>query len=98
MLLLLAEPEPEDPLDVEERELNNQLMLSMTLTMVEEENIRQRLLEIRKTRLRRTEADVEHNLVQKFVSESEELGETGRAKEEEEKILLQRLISKQCTL
>ena len=46
-------PEPEDPLDVEERELNNQLMMSLTLTLVDEENIRQRLLEIRKARLRK---------------------------------------------
>ena len=42
------EPEPEeDPLDVEERELNSKLMLSLTLTLVDEENLRQRLLEIR---------------------------------------------------
>jgi len=34
-------------LDVEERELNSKLMLSLTLTLVDEENLRQRLLEIR---------------------------------------------------
>ena len=33
--------------------MNNQLMMSLTLTLVDEENIRQRLVEIRKARLRK---------------------------------------------
>ena len=41
---------PEDPLDVEERMLNAQLALSFTLTMTDEENIRQRMMEIKKIR------------------------------------------------
>jgi len=89
-------PEPEDPLDVEERELNTQLLMSLTLTLVDEENIRQRLLEIRKTRLRRTMAGPEtESLASKFQSSAEcalfENEPNVVAKEDEEKALIQRL-------
>ena len=92
--------EPEDPLDVEERELNNQLMLSLTLTLVDEENIRQRLLEIKKTKLRRSQKYLENNLVEKFTNDADvtmtlfenERNTSGNgAKLEEEKGLIQRL-------
>ncbi|TRY63116.1 hypothetical protein TCAL_08235 [Tigriopus californicus] len=84
-------PPPEDPLVVEERMLNAQLALSFTLTMTDEENIRQRLLEIRKQRMKRSQSETESVLLDKFERESEELCESTRAKEEEEKILVQRL-------
>lgn len=82
---------PEDPLVVEERMLNAQLALSFTLTMTDEENIRQRLLEIRKQRMKKSQSETETVLLDKFEKESEELCESTRAKEEEEKILVQRL-------
>lgn len=88
------EPEiPEDPLDKEERELNEQLMLSLTLTLVDEENIRQRLVEIKKSRLRNNQGTLGKNLVEKFVNDADvTLFECGLspAKEEEEKNLLQK--------
>ncbi len=84
-------PPPEDPLDVEERMLNAQLALSFTLTMTDEENIRQRLLEIKKSRIKREKAgEVEQVLIDRFERETDRLGETSRAKEEEEKILVAR--------
>ena len=88
-------PEPEDPLDVEERELNTQLLMSLTLTLVDEENIRQRLLEIRKTRLRRTMVPEMETLSSKFQSSAEcalfENEPNVVAKEDEERALIQRL-------
>ena len=94
----VEEEEPEDPLDIEERQLNNQLMLSLTLTLVDEENIRQRLLEIKKTKLRQSQKTLENNLVEKFTKdadvtltlfENEQNGAAG-TKLEEEKGLIQR--------
>ena len=94
----VEEEEPEDPLDIEERKLNNQLMLSLTLTLVDEENIRQRLLEIKKTKLRQSQKTLENNLVEKFTKdadvtltlfENEQNGAAG-TKLEEEKGLIQR--------
>ena len=89
-------PEPEDPLDIEERELNTQLLMSLTLTLVDEENIRQRLLEIRKQRLRRDMAPGDQqSLAAKFQSSAEcalfENEPNVIAKEDEEKLLIQRL-------
>ena len=76
---------------MEERALNAQLALSFTLTLTDEENIRQRLLEIRKTKLKRERvAEVVTALTEKFERETDELGERNRAKEEEQKILLTR--------
>ena len=78
-------------MDVEERALNAQLALSFTLTLTDEENIRQRLLEIRKTKLKRERvAEVVTALTEKFEKETDELGERNRAKEEEQKTLLTR--------
>ena len=65
------EVEPEDPLDVEERQLKEQLMMSLTLTLVDEENIRQRLLEIKKTRLRKNTTTLGKNLVEKFLGDAD---------------------------
>ena len=87
------EPEPEDPLDVEERELNSQLQLSFTLTLVDEENIRQRLLEIKKSKLRKNQQNLGDNLVQKFVSDAEVTifeNQQSSAKQEEERILTEK--------
>ena len=76
---------------MEERALNAQLALSFTLTLTDEENIRQRLLEIRKTKLKRERvAEVVTALTEKFEKETDELGERNRAKEEEQKVLLTR--------
>ncbi len=84
-------PPPEDPLDVEERMLNAQLALSFTLTLTDEENIRQRLLEIRKTKMKREKmTEIVVAMTDKFEKEVESLGEKSRAKEEEQKILLTR--------
>ena len=81
-------------MDVEERALNAQLALSFTLTLTDEENIRQRLLEIRKTKLKRERvAEVVTALTEKFEKETDELGERNRAKEEEQKSLLTRKAS-----
>ena len=91
-----AEAEPLDPLDIEERQLNNQLMLSLTLTLVDEENIRQRLLEIKKTRLRTTQKNLEQNLVEKFTKDADvtltlfENQQSDGDKQEEERLLKQR--------
>jgi hypothetical protein len=88
-------PPPEDPLDIEERMMNAQLALSFTLTLTDEENIRQRLLEIRKTKLKREKvSEVEVALTEKFEKEAEAIGEKSRAKEEEQKILLTRLVNR----
>ena len=88
-------PPPEDPLDVEERELNDQLLMSLTMSLVDEENIRQRLLEIRKTRLRRTMVPEMESLASKFQSSAEcalfENEPNVIAKEDEEKALVARL-------
>ena len=87
------EPEPEDPLDVEERELNSQLQLSFTLTLVDEENIRQRLLEIKKSKLRKNQQNLGDSLVQKFVSDAEVTifeNQQSSAKQEEERILTEK--------
>ena len=90
------EEEPEDPLDIEERQLNNQLMLSLTLTLVDEENIRQRLLEIKKTKLRQSQKTLENNLVEKFTQDADvtlalfENDQNAGTKLEEEKVLIQR--------
>ena len=43
-----------------------QLLMSLTMTLVDEENIRQRLLEIRKSRLRRTMVPEMESLASKF--------------------------------
>ena len=88
-------PEPEDPLDVEERELNTQLQLSFTLTLVDEENIRQRLLEIRKSRLRKIlqQNHLGENLVQKFINDADVTlfeNQQSSSKLEEERILTQK--------
>ena len=65
--------------------------MSFTLTLTDEENIRQRLLEIRKTKLKRERvSEVEVALTDKFERETDKLGERNRAKEEEQKILLTR--------
>ena len=90
------EEEPEDPLDIEERQLNNQLMLSLTLTLVDEENIRQRLLEIKKTKLRQSQKTLENNLVEKFTQDADvtlalfENDQNAGTKLEEEIVLIQR--------
>ena len=61
------------------------------MTLTDEENIRQRLLEIRKTKLKRERvAEVVTALTEKFEKETDELGERNRAKEEEQKVLLTR--------
>ena len=88
-------PEPEDPLDVEERELNTQLQLSFTLTLVDEENIRQRLLEIRKSKLRKTlqQNHLGENLVQKFINDADVTlfeNQQSSSKLDEERILTQK--------
>ena len=76
---------------MEERALNAQLALSFTLTLTDEENIRQRLLEIRKTKLKRERvAEVVTALTEKFEKETDALGERNRAKEDEQKTLLTR--------
>ena len=65
--------------------------MSFTLTLTDEENIRQRLLEIRKTKLKRERvSEIEVALTDKFEKETDKLGERNRAKEEEQKILLTR--------
>ena len=65
--------------------------MSFTLTLTDEENIRQRLLEIRKTKLKRERvSEVEVALTDKFEKETDKMGERNRAKEEEQKILLTR--------
>ena len=83
-----------DPLDIEERELNNQLMMSLTLTLVDEENIRQRLLEIRKKKLRRNFNIEQRGLAERFQKIAEttlfENQTNILAKEDEEKSLIQR--------
>jgi hypothetical protein len=61
--------------------------------MTDEENIRQRLMEIKKTRIKRNGSEIERGLIEKFEKKAEELTEANRAKEEEEKILLNRLTS-----
>lgn len=96
------EPEepPEDPLDKEERELNEQLMLSLTLTLVDEENIRQRLVEIKKSRLRNNQQTLGQNLVEKFVNDADVTlfeCQLSPAKEEEEKHLLQKYAAASIT-
>ena len=88
-----APPPPEDPLVVEERMLRAQLALSFTLTMTDEENIRQRLMEIKKQIMKKNQSEAEGQLLQKFEKESEELCEPTRAKEEEEKILINRSVA-----
>ena len=85
-----------DPLDIEERDLNNQLMMSLTLTLVDEENIRQRLLEIRKQKLRKNFHVKQQGLKERF----EKIAETVLfenqtnilAKEDEEKALVLRYV------
>ena len=65
--------------------------MSFTLTLTDEENIRQRLLEIRKTKLKRERvSEIEVALTDKFEKETDKLGERNRDKEEEQKILLTR--------
>ena len=85
------EPEPEDPLEKEERELNHQLMLSMCLTLTDEENIRQRLLEIKKSRLRKNQQKIAQNLVQRFSNDADVTlfeNQQSPARHEEEKMLM----------
>ena len=85
-----------DPLDIEERDLNDQLMMSLTLTLVDEENIRQRLLEIRKQKLRKNFHVKQQGLKERF----EKIAETVLfenqtnilAKEDEEKALVLRYV------
>ena len=61
------------------------------MTLTDEENIRQRLLEIRKTKLKRERvAEVVTALTDKFEKGTDELGERNRVKEEEQKNLLTR--------
>ena len=83
-----------DPLDIEERDLNNQLMMSLTLTLVDEENIRQRLLEIRKQKLRKTFNVKQQGLKERFEKNAEQTLFENQpnilAKEDEEKALVQR--------
>lgn len=68
------------------------------MTLTDEENIRQRLLEIRKTKLKRERvAEVVTALTEKFEKETDELGERNRAKEEEQKTLLTRKASHNLT-
>ena len=72
--------------------------MSLTLTLVDEENIRQRLLEIRKQKLRRNFHVKQQGLKERF----EKIAETTLfenqtnilAKEDEEKALVQRYIYK----
>jgi len=85
------EPEPEDPLEKEERELNHQLMLSLCLTLTDEENIRQRLLEIKKSRLRKNQQKLAQNLVQRFSNDADVTlfeNQQSPARQEEERILM----------
>ncbi len=70
--------------------LKAQLALSFTLTMTDEENIRQRMLEIKKARIKRASQEIEKGIIDKFEKESDQLTEPTRAKEEEEKILITR--------
>ena len=71
-------------------------MLSLTLTLVDEENIRQRLLEIKKTRLRKSQKSLGENLVEKFTNDADveltlfENQHGYGGKEEEEKGLINR--------
>ena len=71
-------------------------MLSLTLTLVDEENIRQRLLEIKKTRLRKTQKNLEESLVEKFTNDADvtltlfENQQGNGGKQEEEKGLIHR--------
>ena len=87
-----------DPLDIEERDLSNQLMMSLTLTLVDEENIRQRLLEIRKQKLRKNFNVKQQGLKERFEKNAEQTLFENQpnilAKEDEEKALVQRYISK----
>merc|ERR1712062_539695 len=80
-----------------ERELNNQLMMSLTLTLVDEENIRQRLLEIRKQKLRKNFNVKQQGLKERFEKNAEQTLFENQpnilAKEDEEKALVQRLSS-----
>jgi len=88
------EPEPEDPLEKEERELNHQLMLSLCLTLTDEENIRQRLLEIKKSRLRKNQQKLAQNLVQRFSNDADVTlfeNQQSPARLEEERILMHKL-------
>ena len=69
-------------------------MMSLTLTLVDEENIRQRVLEIRKQKLRRNFNVEQQGLAERF----QKIAETALfenqtnilAKEDEEKALVQR--------
>ena len=85
-----------DPLDIEERDLNNQLMMSLTLTLVDEENIRQRLLEIRKQKLRKNFHVKQQGLKERFEKITETVlfeNQTNiLAKEDEEKALVLRYL------
>ena len=63
--------------------------------MTDEENIRQRLLEIKKSRIKKQRMDVERDLIDKFDKKMEELASRSKAREEEEKILLKRLTAEE---
>ena len=74
--------------------MNNQLMMSLTLTLVDEENIRQRLLEIRKQKLRKNFNVKQQGLKERFEKNAEQTLFENQpnilAKEDEEKALVQR--------
>ncbi len=46
--------------------LKAQLALSFTLTMTDEENIRQRMLEIKKARIKRANQEIEQTIINRF--------------------------------
>ncbi len=45
--------------------LKAQLALSFTLTMTDEENIRQRMMEIKKAKIKRSSQEIERGLIEK---------------------------------
>lgn len=60
----------------------------MLLFFSPQETIRQRLLEIKKTRVKRGQAGVEREILEAFESRAEGFGEEARRKEEEERALM----------
>ena len=65
----------------------------MCLTLTDEENIRQRLLEIKKSRLRKNQQILTQNLVQRFANDADVTlfeNQQSPARQEEERILVQK--------
>ena len=63
------------------------------MTLTDEENIRQRLLEIKKSRLRKNQQKLADNLVQRFANDADVTlfeNQQSPARQEEERILMQK--------